>query len=183
MYSLPSTSHTWHPLPRCRYLGATPRTNCPGPLASVCVPAGINPAARAQRASDWVIVGSGCSCGSVMVANLPELAEDPRREARAAEALMVEHCGEEGGLEPARAEMDRMHPAGHAVAQQHLGDDRSQAAGAEVVLDRHREARAADRFDDRLLVDRRQGAQVHQAHRNPLLFEPHPSRLGLAEQK
>src|SRR6476660_2390069 len=54
MYSLPSTSHTWQPLPRCRNLGETPSTNCDGALLSVCVPPGITRCARSHRRSDSV---------------------------------------------------------------------------------------------------------------------------------
>src|SRR5215467_5891756 len=56
--SLPSTSHTWEPLPRCRYLGATPLTYWPGPLASVCVYAGISPVARAYHSFERAVTGS-----------------------------------------------------------------------------------------------------------------------------
>src|SRR5512139_1692609 len=64
MNSFPSTSQTCEPFPLRRYCGATPLTCCPGPLASVCVQAGINPVARAYSSSDLVMygrVGFGCT--------------------------------------------------------------------------------------------------------------------------
>ena len=39
--------HAGSPRPARRYLGATPRTYWPGPLASVCVVEGMSPSARA----------------------------------------------------------------------------------------------------------------------------------------
>src|SRR5262245_62134935 len=58
MNSFPSTSHTCEPLPRCRYFGATPPTYWPGPLASVCVAAGISAAPRAYHSFERVMTGS-----------------------------------------------------------------------------------------------------------------------------
>src|SRR5215813_10219826 len=58
MNSLPSTSQTCEPLPRCKYFGATPATCCPGPLASVCVWPGMSPVERAYHSSERVITGS-----------------------------------------------------------------------------------------------------------------------------
>src|SRR3990170_2135120 len=54
MYSLPSTSHTWLPRPRWRKSGATPCTNCVGPLLNVWVHDGITFRARARYSRDLV---------------------------------------------------------------------------------------------------------------------------------
>ncbi len=49
--------HDVRALAACKYFGATPRTCCPTPLASVCVPPGIRSVARAKSASDDAIDG------------------------------------------------------------------------------------------------------------------------------
>src|SRR6266566_4880244 len=59
MYSLPSTSHTWLPRPRWRKIGATPCTNCVGPLLKVCVHDGMTLRALAKYSRDFASERSG----------------------------------------------------------------------------------------------------------------------------
>src|SRR5215471_8515631 len=100
---LPSTSQTCAPLPRARYLGATPRTCWPGPFARVCVPAGMRPAARAQRRFDSSMIGSGLSAISGLRGGAQPCGGALGDVARG-EALVLEDVGEERRPEPALGE-------------------------------------------------------------------------------
>src|SRR5260370_1325047 len=202
MYSLPSTSQTWQRLPRARYFGATPRTYWPGPLARVWVPAGISPSARAYQASERAMSGKDSSSRTALGiasplgrmgaptrnvdqrlfenrpgaqgAHLADLRQHLAGNGRPGEALVREHVGEQRGLEPALAERNRLQAAEHAMAHHHLGHDRVEAAGLEVVLDRHQQAGAARGAQHRRLVDRLQAAHVYPPPRHPLLLHPPP---------
>src|SRR5262245_33125133 len=135
MNSLPSTSHTCEPLPRCRYFGATPPTYWPGPLASVCVPAGMSGIARAYQSLDRVNTGSerstvatsGMGITSRVLAGGIGGGDAPRQLLRG-KPFALEHVGEQRRYEPPAGQRDRMQPNSDVVRGGHLGNDRGEPA-------------------------------------------------------
>src|SRR6266536_2836097 len=140
MYSLPSTSHTWAPRPPSRYFGAMPRTHWPGPLARVCVPAGMSCRARAKYSSDLVMDGKlrARCCLSIMRRPLfaaRQLIRNGIRDRRGGQTLRCDHVRQKPRAKVAavKAERNKRHP--RLFAREGLGDDRIQAARHQVVLD------------------------------------------------
>src|SRR5262245_59042539 len=142
MNSLPSTSHTCAPLPRCRYLGATPPTYWPGPLASVCVPAGMSASARAYHSLERVMTGSRRSAVATSGMGITsgflaarKRSGDALREPLGGKSFVVENVGEQCRTEPPAGQRYRMQSDGDLIRGGDLGDDRRETADGKVVLD------------------------------------------------
>src|SRR5262245_60429231 len=155
MNSLPSTSHTCEPLPRCTYFGATPAMYWPGPFASVCVYAGMSPVARAYHSSERVTTGSERSTSATSDMDVTsclgasrERGEDPSRELLRGKAFTLENVGEQSGCEPPAFQGDRMQSHGDVIRSRDFGHDRRESAAREVILDRDDQACLARRSED-----------------------------------
>src|SRR5262245_52099266 len=177
MNSLPSTSQTCEPLPRCKYFGATPATYCEGPLASVCVQAGMRPLARAYHSSDRTITGrrstwaiSGINTPSCVVVRCERGGNAPR-ELIGRKALALEHVGEQRRSEPAAVQRDRVQSNGDMIRRRHLGHDRREPAGGEMVLDRDDQRRLARGRENRRLVGWLQRPHVHEPRRDASVLQ------------
>src|SRR5262245_36048022 len=153
--SLPSTSHTCEPLPRCKYFGATPPTYWPGPLASVCVPAGIRARARAYHSLERVITGSARSTVAMSGMDKPsgflasgKRSGDPSREMLRRKTFTFEDVGKKSRSEPPPGQGNRMQSNGNLVRRRDLGHDRREPANGEVILDRNDQLLVARRSED-----------------------------------